>query len=440
VLNDICGLPPWCILGEANRAFRSHLISRNAFLMCIFLFWNGVVDKKSDMTARKQIRIIKELKIRPRLNSLLEDGLLHIVKFTEYSNTNMAIQQIERISITILMDNATDLLLRNSAHTSRMSFAKKGKLSLPLPVAEHGFSALITIIKDINLNWAKNMNKDATYTYLFDTGVSDNGVIHNADLLGIKFDKIDGIILSHGHFDHFTGLDNIIKKIASTYKWQGRGKQSPHNVDIFVHPDAFLRRWEEFPDGKKAKMPFLDEERLKDMGAKIHKNKGIRYLPDINSQFLLLTGRVPRKTGFEKGLPYQYAESPRNNNTDNVEENLNLIPDPLVKDDQALVANLRKKGLIVLTGCGHAGIINILDYAKKVTGIKKIYAIIGGFHLPADGGIYEEAMDPTIREIQNADPEYVIPCHCTGWKATNKIIDLMPSKFIQSAVGTTFTF
>ncbi len=158
-----------------------------------------------------------------------------------------------------------------------------------------------------------------------------------------------------------------------------------------------------------------------------------------------MTGQIPRKTSFEKGFPIQYAEYSDNNNDeddddDHDEKNLNLVPDPLVKDDQAVVVNLRKKGLVALTGCGHAGIINTLNYAKDLTGVDKIHAIIGGFHLPADGGIYEEAMNPTIEEIQNVDPEYIIPCHCTGWKATNKIIDLMPDKFIQSAVGTTFTF
>ena len=110
------------------------------------------------------------------------------------------------------------------------------------------------------------------------------------------------------------------------------------------------------------------------------------------------------------------------------------------KDDQAIVINVRNKGLIILTSCGHAGAINTIKYAKKITGVDKIYAVIGGFHLLTDGGIYEEAIDPTLKELQKANPEYIVPCHCTGWKATNKIIDLMPEKFIQSGVGTIFTF
>lgn len=98
------------------------------------------------------------------------------------------------------------------------------------------------------------------------------------------------------------------------------------------------------------------------------------------------------------------------------------------------------KGLIILTGCGHAGVINTINYAKKITGINRIHAIMGGFHLPSDGGIYEAAIEPTMKELQRAQPDYLVPCHCTGWKATNRIIETMPEKFIQSGVGTTFQF
>lgn len=351
----------------------------------------------------------------------------------------MSIREIGKISITILMDNSTDLLLKNSAHALESPLIRNERLNLPPPVAEHGFSALINIVNDHSSsssnrqNLTENTDRNTNYTYLFDTGVTEDGVIRNADLLGMDFSNIDGIILSHGHFDHSTGLVNILKKISSK-------RSSP--IDIFLHPDAFLRRWLVLPDGKKARMPSLDEKQLESLGGSIQKSDKATILHNKENPFLLMTGQIPRKTSFEKGFPFQYAENSDNNdnNNDHSEKILNLVPDPLVKYDQAIVVNLRKKGLVALTGCGHAGIINTLNYAKDLTGVDKIYAIIGGFHLPADGGIYEEAMDPTIEEIQKADPEYIIPCHCTGWKATNKIIDLMPDKFIQSAVGTTFSF
>ena len=317
----------------------------------------------------------------------------------------MTIQEIDQVYITILMDNSTDLLLTNSNHANRPPLTKNEKFILPLPVAEHGFSALVNIVIDSENEKEKNsVNKNIKYKnnkiFLFDTGPSENGVIHNADIFGIAFDQIDGIILSHGHFDHFTGLANILRRILLS-------KQDNTRIDLFVHPEAFLRRW--------------DEEHLQELGALLHKNIGVMFLPSDDSPSLMLTGEIPRKTSFEKGFPFQYVENQSGNE-------IKLVPDPLVRDDQAIV------------GCGHAGIINTIDYAKKVTGIDKVYAILGGFHLPADGGIYEEAIEPTVKELLRIDPDYIVPCHCTGWKATNRIIETMPKKFLQSSVGTVFSF
>jgi 7,8-dihydropterin-6-yl-methyl-4-(beta-D-ribofuranosyl)aminobenzene 5'-phosphate synthase len=329
----------------------------------------------------------------------------------------MAIQEIEQISITILMDNSTDLLLKNSEHAVRPPLVRNERFVLPPPVAEHGFSAMVNILRH---------NQSVSNSFLFDTGVSENGVIHNADILGVDFGKINGIILSHGHLDHFAGLVNIIKRISSSRK------ASTNNIDIFTHPDAFLRRWEIFPDGSRVKSPVLCEQELQQLGGIIHKNSAVTYLPSKESPLLAITGEILRETSFERGFPYQYTEDPTNEK--------NLIPDPLIRDDQALVVNISDKGLVILTGCGHAGIINTINYAKKITGVDRIHAIIGGFHLPADDGIFEVAIEPTLKEFQKAQPDYLVPCHCTGWKATNRIIETMPEKFIQSSVGTTFQF
>jgi len=327
----------------------------------------------------------------------------------------MSIEEVERVSITVLMDNSTDLLLKNSDHATRAPLITNGKFLLPPPIAEHGFSALVNVVRYDENNNTKNNN-----IFLFDTGVSENGVIHNMEVLGINFDQIKGIILSHGHFDHFTGLVNVIKRIHS--------RRPDVIVDLYTHADAFKRRWLILPDGKKAKMPFLEELKLGKMGVQIHKNTGVKLLPNDKFPCLLITGEIPREKSYEKGFPVQYAE-----------DGNNLIHDPLVKDDQAIVVNVRNKGLVILTACGHSGIINTINYAKKITGINKIYSVVGGFHLPI-GGIYDQAIEPTIKELEKADPNYIVPCHCTGWKATNRIIETFPEKFMQSSVGTTFKF
>ncbi len=132
----------------------------------------------------------------------------------------MTLQEIDKVSVTILMDNSTDLLLTNSTHANRPQLTTNEEFLLPLPIAEHGFSALVDIVvhgeekKEKNNMGKKNKYKNNNSIFLFDAGASEDGVIHNADIFGIDFDRIDGVILSHGHFDHFTGLANILRNIS----------------------------------------------------------------------------------------------------------------------------------------------------------------------------------------------------------------------------------
>jgi 7,8-dihydropterin-6-yl-methyl-4-(beta-D-ribofuranosyl)aminobenzene 5'-phosphate synthase len=332
----------------------------------------------------------------------------------------MLLQEIDHLSVTILMDNYTDRLLPSFLPAIRPPMIMHGRF-LTAPIAEHGFSTIL----DIRYNDEKKKN-----IFLFDTGVSENGIIFNADIFGIELRNIEKIVLSHGHLDHCSGLLNVLKKVSKP-------------IDVIAHPDAFLKRWIIYPDGNRAKMPVLDEKDLENHGATIRKIRNISFLPNNNNEGaddnvngsinlpppLMITGQIPRKTSFEKGFPLQYKE---------IEDEKELVPDPLVNDDQAVVVNIKQKGLVIVTGCGHAGIINTINYAKKVTKINKVFAVLGGFHLT--GGIYEKSIEPTIKELKKADPKYIIPCHCTGWKATNRIIEAMPERFIQTSVGTSFNF
>ena len=331
----------------------------------------------------------------------------------------MNLQEIESAKITILVDNITDRLLPSSSIVKRPPMISNQTISKS-PIAEHGFSALLEISYVYE-------NATKTNKFLFDTGVSKEGIVNNSDVLGINLKGIETIILSHGHFDHISGLISTLGKLKKS-------------VEIIAHPEAFLRRWLVYPNGNKARMDFLDEEEINQAGGIIRKVDKISFLPrNVNMQSkkktnqgnnrVMITGEIPRVTEFEKGFPLQYKEQ---------DNEINLVPDPLVSDDQALIMNVRNKGLIILTGCGHAGIINTIKFAKKATGIEKIYCVIGGFHL--SGQDYEDSIPLTMAELTRIDPQYIVPCHCTGWKATNKIIDIMPEKFIQSSVGSTFYF
>lgn len=196
-----------------------------------------------------------------------------ITKINTVSNNSLALQEVDNISITILMDNFVDFLLTSTEQTTRPSVTKDEKIRLlPPPIAEHGFSALVKVEKRIKENKQENyldknnlQTQSTVNTFLFDTGISENGIIHNAKVFGVNISEIDGIILSHGHFDHFGGLLNTLRDISINDRRTG--------IDLFLHPDSFLKRWEVFSDGKKAKMPFLDESQLEKERAKIHKNK-----------------------------------------------------------------------------------------------------------------------------------------------------------------------
>jgi 7,8-dihydropterin-6-yl-methyl-4-(beta-D-ribofuranosyl)aminobenzene 5'-phosphate synthase len=142
---------------------------------------------------------------------------------------------------------------------------------------------------------------------------------------------------------------------------------------------------------------------------------------------LLVTGEVDRTTDFENGHPL--FEAYRDGRWQ---------PDPLILDDQALVANVRGKGLVVLTGCGHSGIVNILRYVRKLTGEERIHAVIGGFHL--SGPAFEKIIAPTCHALGEFAPDHLVPCHCTGWRAIHAIAARFPDAFIQNSVGTRFEF
>ena len=140
----------------------------------------------------------------------------------------------------------------------------------------------------------------------------------------------------------------------------------------------------------------------------------------------MFLGEISRRTIFEKGLPYAFYE-----------EKGQKVWDP-TEDDTALVMNLGSKGLVVLSGCAHSGIINTVEYAREITGINEVHVIMGGFHLT--GPAFEPIIDDTVESIKKIGPEYVIPTHCTGRKAILAIEKAMPSQFLVNMSGTKLTF
>jgi len=110
--------------------------------------------------------------------------------------------------------------------------------------------------------------------------------------------------------------------------------------------------------------------------------------------------------------------------------------DPLVQDDQALVVHVRGRGLVVLTGCGHAGAINIVRHAQRLTGVPRLCALLGGLHL--SGPAFEPVIPPTVAALTELAPEMVVPAHCTGWRAQHALAAALPDAWLAGSSGSTY--
>ncbi|MDP9016159.1 MAG: MBL fold metallo-hydrolase [Thermoproteota archaeon] len=310
-------------------------------------------------------------------------------------------KEVERVEVTCLVDNTVDLLLPNTEVAHRPVLTRDW-YEHPL-VAEHGFCAMLTLHFD---GIKRNL--------LLDSGLDPFAAPHNADVLGLDLSHVESLISSHGHIDHAGGLLNLRKKMTTR---QG--------IPLVLHEDAFRNRLVKFQDGRTIDLPAPDRSLLTNAGYSIFET----HSPSLwISDRVLVTGEIPRTNSFEKGFPNHYSQ----------EKDGELKPDPLIKDDQAVILKVKDEGLVIITGCGHAGIINTLNYAKELTGEDRIYAVLGGMHL--SGGLFEQIIPNTIGELAALKPRFVVPCHCSGLKATNEIARKMPGAFIQNSVGTNYSF
>ena len=303
--------------------------------------------------------------------------------------------QADKATVTILIDNYTDLFMMEDTDVVKRPVFQKGHF----PLAEHGLAVLVTIEKG-----------DTRHTFLMDAGMSALCLQHNAKALGIDLNKVEALVLSHGHPDHFGGLAGFLESVDN-------------RKSVIAHPHAFAPRRLNNPLRGIHSLPRLDKARLEAAGADVKTpSEPALWL----SEMVATMGEVERLTDFETGFPWAEAK------IDNRWE-----VDPFY-DDQGIAFDVKDKGLVVIGGCSHAGIINTVLHAKKITGQSHVYAVLGGFHLT--GPIFEPIIDPTVSEMKKIDPDIVIPLHCTGWKAIHEFEKAMPDKFVLNSVGSTYQF
>jgi 7,8-dihydropterin-6-yl-methyl-4-(beta-D-ribofuranosyl)aminobenzene 5'-phosphate synthase len=322
------------------------------------------------------------------------------------------LEPVDQIKLTVLMDNVTDPLLVDQDLIARINWPKAllgavpraGSRTSPddgVPdalIAEPGFSALVRLRQG-----------ERERTLLFDTGVSPRGMVENMRRLGISPSEIEVIVLSHRHWDHVTGIEGLVRTLGQAH------------LPVMIHPEFWSRRRIRFAGLEPAELPSTSRQALEGMGFQIIEERQPSFLLDHSA---LVTGEVDRTTEFETG--FQGHQALRGDEWKD---------DPLILDDQALVVRVRDQGLLVLSGCGHAGIVNTVRYAQKLTGEDRIAAIIGGFHL--SGPVFERIIEPTVQALGTLSPSLLVPAHCTGWRAVHQLARRFPQAFVQCAVGTT---
>ena len=313
---------------------------------------------------------------------------------------HVQLQSVDAVDVTILVDNSIDILLPSTETALRppllWDWSERDQL-----IAEHGYSLLVTVHRD-----------GKSESILYDAGLGRTTAIHNLDILGVNAKELRAVVLSHGHADHHGGLEGLYQRV---------GRQ---HMPLVLHPDAWRERKVVFPNGTEIRMPPPSRGDLDREGWQVVEERGPSLLLDNT---LLVTGQVERSTDFEKGFPLQLAQ-----------HNGGWEADTWIWDDQGVVCHVKDKGLVVLSSCSHAGVINVLRHAQRITGIDQIHAFVGGLHLT--GGLFEAIIPRTIHELALIAPKVVVPGHCTGWKATHELARSLPGAYIQTSVGTQLHF
>ena len=310
------------------------------------------------------------------------------------------VREVEQVEIVSLSDNYNDLVSMDSNEIVTRALPVKDLQVRGSVLAEHGFSALVRTVAD-----------DGAHELLFDFGLSPVAVPYNVEQMGIDLSNVEAAVLSHGHMDHFGALIPTLEGLP----------RKP--IPLFVHPSAFKENRYLKVGEIRVKFPPADRAAWEKAGARIVESAGPALLAGDTVLFL---GEIERLTDFEKGMPNAYCEKGGEECWDPIEE------------DTAIVMNLRGKGLVVLSGCAHSGIVNTVAYARKVTGVERVHVIMGGFHLT--GPAFEPIIARTIEGLREFDPDYVVPTHCTGRKAVMAFEEAMPDRFILNMAGTRLTF
>lgn len=308
------------------------------------------------------------------------------------------LEPVDRVTVTTVVDNSIDVLRPDEKVACRWSIGRARKISDLR--AEHGLAHHVEVAR----------GRD-TARIAFDFGLTTEAMTHNFRELGLDAAAIDALALSHGHLDHFGGLLGFL----SAYRRRMR-----RDLRFYAHPNHYVARFME-RDGDRVALGRLDR------GDVARWDLDVVDVPEplTLAEGVLLSGEMRAPEPYEAIPPWL-----------RMEQDGALVQDTFI-GEQTLVAHVRERGLVVVTSCSHRGIVGICRHAARASGVPKIHAVIGGFHL---SGLDAERIDRVVEALRAFEVDYLVPQHCTGAEALVRVAQRMGDALVVSSTGSAFTF
>jgi 7,8-dihydropterin-6-yl-methyl-4-(beta-D-ribofuranosyl)aminobenzene 5'-phosphate synthase len=332
------------------------------------------------------------------------------------------VPEVDRLSVRIVVD-------------SYQFAVAAGKRMGPVDIQHFGWGLSSrppgrTLISEFGLSMHAESQRGAeSRNVLVDFGFTPEALLNNMSLLGIDPAKLDALVLSHGHFDHFGGLVGLLQQAKYTFNAK---------LPFYVGgEDCFCaREWVAPP--VRGNFGTLDRKALEQASLAVTYAEG----PSLVADHAFTTGQIglqsfekllspsTMKVGIEDGIgcyPDKFAQEERSKA---------IIPDQF-QHELATAYHVRGRGLVVLTSCSHRGVVNAIKQAQSASGVAKVHAVIGGFHLAP---YKEDYVRQTIAALKEMDVDYVIPLHCSGEMFYELARAEMPNRLLRSYTGTRFVF
>ena len=334
------------------------------------------------------------------------------------------VPMVDKLTIKVLVDSTHNLFLRPAT--------VNGVSVQPTPVSA-GFPNVIHTQWGLSL-WLESQRGNESRALMLDYGYTPDVLINNMGIMGIDVKKADALIVSHGHFDHYGGLMGFLDKYRSAL---------PADLKLYAGgEDNFCHRLIGIgTPGQLSDFGTLDRRALA-----AHKVATVLCEhPTVIAGHAFTTGQIKR-SGIEKVLPNTMVEygikdglgcdATQYTHFTAAELQGKVVPDEHTHE-HATCFNVKDRGLVVITSCGHVGILNTIRQAQEVSGIKKLHALIGGFHL---GPATPDYTDQVVTELKTFAPDVVVPMHCSGQTFVDSVQKIMPDRLLLASAAARLNF